>query len=465
MNPKQTYITGMKNYGPTSISALTTKPKTGTGGGGGGSWGPTKPDRSKLTIGAPTQPSQAWKDFGSTLTVANGSISNKPPTTPKPTAVSSNGSATGTSGTTLPPAGQDYASRLKGVQDGVANLQTVFDSYKKNQEAPKEKTESEYLKYLRTMFNPEEARIAQQNVNNLNKMTSDEIARNRKEQERIQKNEAGVIERGQTHLSTSADRESEKALADLAISKGYNTDILNQYTNAGASLYEAEEAMRKEAESPLTLEEAQSLGLPFGTTMAEARAKGVVPGGAGTTANSATVSAYADLIGSGQMNIENVPEEYRGAVAQAVSLAGPQQTISPYQQERMTRNLNSIDNLMGQVSNWTTGVGSLLSVIPGTAARDFKADVSELSANIAFGELTAMREASKTGGALGAVSEKELQLLESALGSLDRAQSPAQFKEALTTIKSSIERWKAAVNQYGTSGGESGGDESGLYEF
>lgn len=461
----------MKNYGPTSISALTTKPKTSSGGGG--SWGPTKPvppDRSKITIGSPTQPqiSQGMKDFGSTLTVANGSIGYKPPATPKPTAVSSNGSATGTSGTTLPPAGQDYASRLKGVQDGVANLQTVFDSYKKNQESPEKKDETEYLKYLRGIQNPEEAKIAQANYQASLKTLADIQSKKEKvdldARRRYEKllDESGGLVSGAQQSASMDRRRSEQELADIALQES----AAARTAGVQLSAYEPYYNQMQADNSPLTLEESTALGLPFGTTMAEARKLGVVPGGmGGTEAQSSTVTAYADLIGSGQMNIENVPEEYRGAVAQAVSLAGPQPSISPYLEERMVRNLSSIDDLMGQTSNWTTGMGSLLSAVPGTPAANFKADVNTLAANIAFGELTAMREASKTGGALGAVSEKELMLLESALGSLDRAQSPAQFKESLETIKGSIERWKAAVNQYGTSGGQSGGDESGLYEF
>ncbi len=317
------------------------------------------------------------------------------------------------------------------------------------------------------MFNPEEARRAQENINALNKQTADELKRTQKEQDRIQKNEAGMVERGQTYLSTGEARASAETLANLAISKGYNTDILNSYIDAGKSLYEAEQAAEAESKSFLTLDEAQNLGLPFGTTVGEARKMGIVPTGGDGTVNDATVFAYADLIGQGQMKIENVPEAYRGAVAQAVGLSGPKNVMSDYQKERITRNLNSLEDLIGQVSGWNTGMGSLIAAIPGTPAADFRADVNTLAANIAFGELTAMREASKTGGALGAVSERELMLLESALGSLDRAQSPEQFRQSLRNIKESIERWQAAVDQYvgGSMGASEGGDEGGLYDF
>jgi len=184
-------------------------------------------------------------------------------------------------GSSLPPAGQDYASRLAEITKSANNLQTAFNSYKeqnnKKDEKPEKKDESEYLKYLRGQFNPDEAKRAQDNVNALNKRIADEIAANRKEQDRIQENEAGMVERGQTHLSTSANRESSKALADLAIAKGYSTDILKQYTDAGTTLYEAEQAAAEESNKALTLEEAQTLGVPFGTTMGQARLMGIIP--------------------------------------------------------------------------------------------------------------------------------------------------------------------------------------------
>jgi hypothetical protein len=122
-----------------------------------------------------------------------------------------------------------------------------------------------------------------------------------------------------------------------------------------------------------------------------------------------------------------------------------------YGQERSARILQSVDELDKQVSPWTTGPGSLLSNIPATDARNFKAALDSLKANVAFGELTEMRAASRTGGALGQVSNIELQLLESALGALDPGQSPAAFRGQLQKIKGSLERWNKA--KAGAAGG------------
>ncbi len=133
------------------------------------------------------------------------------------------------------------------------------------------------------------------------------------------------------------------------------------------------------------------------------------------------------------------------------------QAISPYQEERQTRILSSVDELMGRTNFQTVGIPSVFKVVPGSIQRDFRSDLDTLKASIAFGELTAMREASRTGGALGSVSEKELVLLESALAGLDQGQSPANFRKNLEKVKGSIQRWQQASGQSSNAGTYSAG--------
>lgn len=130
------------------------------------------------------------------------------------------------------------------------------------------------------------------------------------------------------------------------------------------------------------------------------------------------------------------------------SNAGP----SPYSVERATRTIESVNELIGKVSRWNTGAGSLLSSIPESDARNFKAELDTLKANIAFNELTAMREASKTGGALGQVAVRELELLQSALGALDTGQSPANMKTQLQKVRTGVVRWQTAQATQGGPG-------------
>lgn len=115
--------------------------------------------------------------------------------------------------------------------------------------------------------------------------------------------------------------------------------------------------------------------------------------------------------------------------------------ISPYTIEKTTRAISFVDDIRPSISNFTVGLGSLSSGIPGTAAADFKAKVSALESAISFGELAEMRDASKTGGALGSIAIKELELLGSSLGALSTAQSPAQFSKSLDKVEENLYRW------------------------
>ena len=84
----------------------------------------------------------------------------------------------------------------------------------------------------------------------------------------------------------------------------------------------------------------------------------------------------------------------------------------------------------------------------GQAMGNFKGSSSDrlnnlldtVRANSAFDRLQAMRDASPTGGALGAVSERELGLLQSAIGSLEtgNAEDLAYNLKRLQTIYSEI---------------------------
>ncbi|GEC15260.1 hypothetical protein [Nitrobacter winogradskyi] len=88
--------------------------------------------------------------------------------------------------------------------------------------------------------------------------------------------------------------------------------------------------------------------------------------------------------------------------------------------------------------SWTpvTGAtGGLLSYIPGTSSYDLGSLLTTIKANAGFDQLSAMRAASPTGGALGSVSDSENKLLQSVIGSLEQSQSEKQFKDNLLRVK------------------------------
>ena len=71
----------------------------------------------------------------------------------------------------------------------------------------------------------------------------------------------------------------------------------------------------------------------------------------------------------------------------------------------------------------------------GSKANQFSKSLDTIKANIGFKTLQDMREASPTGGALGQVAVKELDMLQATLGSLDTSLGPEKILESLKTIE------------------------------
>lgn len=87
-------------------------------------------------------------------------------------------------------------------------------------------------------------------------------------------------------------------------------------------------------------------------------------------------------------------------------------------------------------------IGSRLSGINQEAA-DVKNQLATLQSIVSFDRLQAMREASPTGGALGAVSERELALLQSSLGALSQDSSAEDILATLDFIDSVMAKFEA----------------------
>jgi len=114
-------------------------------------------------------------------------------------------------------------------------------------------------------------------------------------------------------------------------------------------------------------------------------------------------------------------------------------------------------------------VGSVMRNVPGTKAHDLQQNIATIVANIGFDKLTAMRAASPTGGALGAVTERELALLQATIASLEQSQSEDQFRENLARVELAYGRAVSAINDayqddYGTGDvGAGAGDADLIY--
>ena len=114
------------------------------------------------------------------------------------------------------------------------------------------------------------------------------------------------------------------------------------------------------------------------------------------------------------------------------------------------------DEVLGGYVGGVTGIRGQLPDIPGGKAANTRANLETLKVKVGFATLQAMREASKTGGALGQISEREGEWLQNALVSLQSAQSEEQVRAHLQQIKDHISGLKAQYQEayratYGTS--------------
>ena len=99
--------------------------------------------------------------------------------------------------------------------------------------------------------------------------------------------------------------------------------------------------------------------------------------------------------------------------------------------------INAIDSAIEKSKGFfATGItGQALQGFAGTDARDLAQAISTVEAAVGFDRLQEMRDSSKTGGALGAINTKELELLSNSLGSLDPLQKPETLRKNLESIK------------------------------
>lgn len=115
-----------------------------------------------------------------------------------------------------------------------------------------------------------------------------------------------------------------------------------------------------------------------------------------------------------------------GPADQAALGAAAQAEAGQAQTERygnvVTEDIGRALDLIESDPAFTTGViGQTLANLGGTPANRVRNLVDTVKSNVGFDRLQAMRESSPTGGALGSVTERELSLLTSAIGSLEQS--------------------------------------------
>lgn len=101
-------------------------------------------------------------------------------------------------------------------------------------------------------------------------------------------------------------------------------------------------------------------------------------------------------------------------------------------------------------TNWKTAgmVGHYAGIVPGSDAYNMRRTVDMIKANLGFNELSAMRQASPTGGALGNISNQEIKYLQATIANLDPDQSAEQLSANIDKIVTHYTNWKNVVMQH-----------------
>lgn len=132
-------------------------------------------------------------------------------------------------------------------------------------------------------------------------------------------------------------------------------------------------------------------------------------------------------------------EQQANRIAAGSSLGS---TLSSLDRLDAAANELSQDPDLGRVTGWS----GLLPNVPGGKGASVQARLNTLKSQIGFSVLQAMRDASKTGGALGAISDKENELLQNNLASLSQAQSEEDLKAQLGRIRDYVAGAKARLS-------------------
>ena len=209
--------------------------------------------------------------------------------------------------------------------------------------------------------------------------------------------------------------------------------------------------------SVLSPAEVLQLGLPPGAYQRGPNGQISTIGGGGVTVNTGDAGQQVGTIPSGYAIVPDPnspagytmhpipggPEDRSGADAAAAQRETDEASVVLQQIEAIRGTIGSGSLLTGdmpEVGVWGERLGrwGVNQEATDTANR-----LETLKSAVAFDRLQAMRDASPTGGALGAVSDMEMGLLQSSLGSLDPTSSPEVILQTLDTIAGIMQKFAA----------------------
>lgn len=142
-------------------------------------------------------------------------------------------------------------------------------------------------------------------------------------------------------------------------------------------------------------------------------------------------------------------------------MSGKNRAISETAEMKAKLVTQKVDEALKETGFFSTGLtGEVLGMIPGTSAYDLEATLDTIKANLGFNELQAMRQASPTGGALGQVAVRELEMLQATIASLKKGQSEPKLRSGLEQVKKHYGNWKKAVDAAAAQEGGQGAEMS-----
>jgi hypothetical protein len=165
------------------------------------------------------------------------------------------------------------------------------------------------------------------------------------------------------------------------------------------------------------------------------------------------------------LSVENIPKTERKGVPQIASPSLPLKNrqelmiVQPQEQAATTSiaiNMRDINDVVDRLLQNQSGIksatgfgGELQSRIGGTSAANAKGDLDRVKSAISLSAIAKMRSESKTGGAVGTMTEKEWPRFESIYGSLDQAQTPDQIIKNLRELKGlTTETQESVIRKY-----------------
>lgn len=184
------------------------------------------------------------------------------------------------------------------------------------------------------------------------------------------------------------------------------------------------------------------------------------PGQVAPTVKTVDQGTSTAILGPGGVQVQPaLPKDVEGeARAKEVGKGeGTRVAEQPAVENSMRGSISGLDRLVAETKSLkeAPGLNSMTGVIQGSgfvpnvfqSTADAQAKLETLKSQVAFNVLQAMRDASKTGGALGGIAVEELRMLQNNLASLDTSQGEEAFKQSLDRIADYAEGAKIRLLQ------------------